>query len=206
MDPPRAWPAHPSPRGTSGRTPPCRRRPRPRFGGGFGSRGLPRPRPGPPEFPPSARRGGRRGACLSVGGRDVYKTSDPPPELPRNVRNEASEAMTRTSACTSTTPPCATASRRKACSFPRRRNTRSPRRSTASGSTTSRVAGPGPTPPTAPSSTTSRHLRDFTAFGMTKRAGRSVENDDVLAAVLNANPRASASSAKTHDFHVRQAP
>ncbi len=27
----------------------------------------------------------------------------------------------------------------------------------------------------------------FTAFGMTKRAGRSAENDDVLAAVLNAN-------------------
>jgi len=27
----------------------------------------------------------------------------------------------------------------------------------------------------------------FTAFGMTKRAGRSADNDEVLAAVLNAN-------------------
>ena len=42
----------------------------------------------------------------------------------------------------------------------------------------------------------------FTAFGMTKRAGRSAANDDVLAAVLNANTPAVCLVGKTHDFHV----
>jgi 2-isopropylmalate synthase len=42
----------------------------------------------------------------------------------------------------------------------------------------------------------------FTAFGMTKRAGRSAENDDVLAAVLNAGTPAVCLVGKTHDFHV----
>jgi 2-isopropylmalate synthase len=42
----------------------------------------------------------------------------------------------------------------------------------------------------------------FTAFGMTKRAGRSAENDDVLAAVLNAGTSAVCLVGKTHDFHV----
>ncbi|MGI9388917.1 MAG: citramalate synthase, partial [Boseongicola sp.] len=45
----------------------------------------------------------------------------------------------------------------------------------------------------------------FTAFGMTKRAGRSAENDDVLAAVLNANTPAVCLVGKTHDFHVEKA-
>jgi len=45
----------------------------------------------------------------------------------------------------------------------------------------------------------------FTAFGMTKRAGRSAENDDVLAAVLNANTPAVCLVGKTHDFHVTEA-
>ncbi|GGL93678.1 citramalate synthase [Pseudooceanicola nanhaiensis] len=43
------------------------------------------------------------------------------------------------------------------------------------------------------------------AFGMTKRAGRSAENDDVLAAVLNANTPAVCIVGKTHDFHVEKA-
>ncbi|SLN09667.1 2-isopropylmalate synthase [Roseovarius litorisediminis] len=42
----------------------------------------------------------------------------------------------------------------------------------------------------------------MTAFGMTKRAGRSAENDDVLAAVMNANTPAVCLVGKTHDFHV----
>jgi len=42
----------------------------------------------------------------------------------------------------------------------------------------------------------------LTAFGMTKRAGRSVQNDDVLAAVLNAKTDAVCLVGKTHDFHV----
>jgi 2-isopropylmalate synthase len=40
---------------------------------------------------------------------------------------------------------------------------------------------------------------------MTKRAGRSAENDDVLAAVLNAGTRAVCLVGKTHDFHVTTA-
>ncbi|WP_194095511.1 citramalate synthase [Marivivens aquimaris] len=43
------------------------------------------------------------------------------------------------------------------------------------------------------------------AFGMTKRAGRSAENDDVLAAVMNANTPAVCLVGKTHDFHVSTA-
>ena len=45
----------------------------------------------------------------------------------------------------------------------------------------------------------------FTAFGMTKRAGRSAENDDVLAAVLDAGTPAVCLVGKTHDFHVTTA-
>ena len=44
-----------------------------------------------------------------------------------------------------------------------------------------------------------------TAFGMTKRAGRSAANDDVLAAVLNAGTQAVCLVGKTHDFHVTAA-
>ncbi|SHI29569.1 citramalate synthase [Wenxinia saemankumensis] len=43
------------------------------------------------------------------------------------------------------------------------------------------------------------------AFGMTKRAGRSAANDDVLAAVLNAGTEAVCIVGKTHDFHVTTA-
>jgi len=43
------------------------------------------------------------------------------------------------------------------------------------------------------------------AFGMTKRAGRSAANDEVLAAVLNARTPAVCLVGKTHDFHVREA-
>ncbi len=45
----------------------------------------------------------------------------------------------------------------------------------------------------------------MTAFGMTKRAGRSAENDDVLAAVLNAGTQAVCLVGKSHDFHVTEA-
>ncbi len=43
------------------------------------------------------------------------------------------------------------------------------------------------------------------AFGMTKRAGVSAENDDVLAAVVNAGTEAVCLVGKTHDFHVTTA-
>ncbi len=45
----------------------------------------------------------------------------------------------------------------------------------------------------------------MTAFGMTKRAGRSAENDDVLAAVMNAGTQTVCLVGKTHDFHVTEA-
>ncbi|SFI25023.1 citramalate synthase [Jannaschia pohangensis] len=45
----------------------------------------------------------------------------------------------------------------------------------------------------------------LTAFGMTKRAGRSADNDDVLAAVLNAGTGSICLVGKTHPFHVRTA-
>lgn len=45
----------------------------------------------------------------------------------------------------------------------------------------------------------------MTAFGMTKRSGRSAENDDVLAAVMNAKTPAVCLVGKSHDFHVRRA-
>ncbi|WP_353472659.1 citramalate synthase [Salipiger sp. H15] len=45
----------------------------------------------------------------------------------------------------------------------------------------------------------------MTAFGMTKRAGRSAANDDVLAAVLNAGTPSVCLVGKTHEFHVTTA-
>jgi 2-isopropylmalate synthase len=45
----------------------------------------------------------------------------------------------------------------------------------------------------------------FTAFGMTKRSGRSAENDDVLGAVMNAGTPAVCLVGKAHEFHVKTA-
>ncbi len=45
----------------------------------------------------------------------------------------------------------------------------------------------------------------MTAFGMTKRTGRSAENDDVLAAVMNADTPAVCLVGKSHPFHVETA-
>ena len=72
-------------------------------------------------------------------------------------------------------------------------------------STMSRAAGRGPTRPTARSSRRRPTLAraSLTAFGMTKRAGRSAANDEVLAAVVNAGTPAVCLVGKTHDFHVR---
>ncbi|MEL6207748.1 MAG: citramalate synthase [Pseudomonadota bacterium] len=53
----------------------------------------------------------------------------------------------------------------------------------------------------APALSTAR----LTAFGMTKRAGRSAANDDVLAGVVNAGTRAVCLVGKTHPFHVETA-
>src|SRR5690625_1834648 len=48
------------------------------------------------------------------------------------------------------------------------------------------------------------HAR-FLAFGMTKRAGRSAANDEVLAEVVNAGTKTVCLVGKSYDFHVRTA-
>ena len=53
--------------------------------------------------------------------------------------------------------------------------------------------------------TAPRTRATMTAFGMTKRVGRSAENDDVLAAVLNAGTPAVCLVGKSHEFHVTTA-
>ena len=45
----------------------------------------------------------------------------------------------------------------------------------------------------------------MTAFGMTKRDGRSAENEEVLAAVINAGTTSVCLVGKTYDFHVTKA-
>ncbi len=45
----------------------------------------------------------------------------------------------------------------------------------------------------------------MTAFGMTKRTGRSAANDEVLAAVLNAGTASVCLVGKSHEFHVTKA-
>ena len=45
----------------------------------------------------------------------------------------------------------------------------------------------------------------FLAFGMTKRAGRSAANDEVLAEVVNAGTATVCLVGKSHDFHVTEA-
>jgi 2-isopropylmalate synthase len=45
----------------------------------------------------------------------------------------------------------------------------------------------------------------FLAFGMTKRAGRSAANDEVLAEVINAGTKTVCLVGKSHDFHVEKA-
>ncbi len=49
-----------------------------------------------------------------------------------------------------------------------------------------------------------RHAR-FLAFGMTKRAGRSAQNDETLAGVLNAGTKTVCLVGKAHIFHVETA-
>ena len=71
---------------------------------------------------------------------------------------------------------------------------------------TSRAAGPVRIPTDSAFFEAAPKTRaTMTAFGMTKRAGRSAENDDVLAAVMNAGTRAVCVVGKTHDFHVETA-
>ncbi len=45
----------------------------------------------------------------------------------------------------------------------------------------------------------------FTAFGMTKKLGRSADNDPTLSSILNANTKAVCIVGKSWDFHVNVA-
>ena len=64
---------------------------------------------------------------------------------------------------------------------------------------------PGANPTDTTFFETYRTNANLVAFGMTKRSGRSVENDDVLASVLNAGTKKICLVGKTHDFHVKTA-
>lgn len=65
---------------------------------------------------------------------------------------------------------------------------------------------PGANPTDSAFFDASRETRaTITAFGMTKRAGRSAANDDVLAAVLNARTPSVCLVGKTHPYHVETA-
>ena len=70
----------------------------------------------------------------------------------------------------------------------------------------SKAAGPARTRRIVSSLPTAPKTRaTMTAFGMTKRVGRSADNDDVLAAVLDAGTPAVCLVGKTHEFHVTTA-
>ena len=75
---------------------------------------------------------------------------------------------------------------------------------TARASTISKAAGPAPIRPTTPSSPNRRHSKTprFTAFGMTRRPGRSAANDPASPALLGAECDAVCMVGKTWDFHV----
>ena len=64
---------------------------------------------------------------------------------------------------------------------------------------------PGANPTDTTFFETYRTNANLVAFGMTKRSGRSAENDDVLASVLNAGTKKICLVGKTHDFHVETA-
>lgn len=64
---------------------------------------------------------------------------------------------------------------------------------------------PGANPTDTTFFETYRTNANLVAFGMTKRSGRSAENDDVLASVLNAGTKKICLVGKTHDFHVKKA-
>ena len=65
---------------------------------------------------------------------------------------------------------------------------------------------PGANPTDSDFFNTNQQLKaTFTAFGMTKRSGKSAENDEVLSAVLNANTPGVCLVGKAHDFHVIKA-
>ena len=64
---------------------------------------------------------------------------------------------------------------------------------------------PGANPTDTTFFETYRKNTNLVAFGMTKRSGRSAENDDVLASVLNAGTKKICLVGKTHDFHVKTA-
>ena len=70
----------------------------------------------------------------------------------------------------------------------------------------SRAAIPAPIRPTPTCFPSDRGLdTTFTAFGMTRRPGRSASNDPGLAALLDAKADAICFVAKTWDYHVRVA-
>ena len=140
--------------------------------------------------PPDRRRNHRdRGRCRAGAQLLSLVTSDEaraPVSLRHHAARRRADAMASTSRSTT--------------------RSRSSRCSTSSASITSRVAIPAPIRPTPRCSPSSAACRaTFTAFGMTRRPGRSVSNDPGLAALLEAKAAAICFVAKSWDYHVRVA-
>ena len=62
--------------------------------------------------------------------------------------------------------------------------------------------GANPTDDDFFANTTSNKIPNLVAFGMTKRSGFSVENDDVLSAVINAGTPTVCLVGKSNEYHV----
>ncbi len=152
-----------------------------------------------PTYPPPCR-GRNEAECAS---------SMPQPRAPGrgecDRRVDASSCLK--SASLSSTPRCATARRRKAWIFPSTTSSSSRARSMHLGLDYVEGGWPGanPTDTTFFSQDPGLKHARFTAFGMTKRTGRSVANDPGLAALLNSKAKAICLVGKTWDFHVEVA-
>ncbi len=118
--------------------------------------------------------------------------------------SESGDGARERSICS--TPRCATARRPTASISRSPTSSRSSACSTSSASTMSRAAIPAPIRPTRSCSPSRACCNTtFTAFGMTRRPGRSTSNDPGLAALLDAKADAICFVAKSWDYHVRVA-
>ena len=110
----------------------------------------------------------------------------------------------RANGCIFLTPPCATASKRPASILPWPIKSSWRRRWTPWGSIMLKAVTRAPIRPIPISSISLESLDSakLTAFGMTKRAGRSAENDPGFMEVVEASSAAVCLVAKSWDYHV----
>ena len=159
----------------------------------------------------------RARSCRPIALYVVYRSPDgiPAPPYRAGVIACRREALAANITCgegmapnafISSTPRCATARRPTASISRSPTSWRSLRCWTNSASTTSRAAIRAPIRPTPSCSARIAGLNTtFTAFGMTRRPGRSASNDPGLAALLEAKADAICFVAKSWDYHVKVA-